>query len=268
MDARRFDLLSRGIARFGSRRTLLRSFALAAGSAAASTRAVRADGDLAVGGSDGVAVCPPSRRPTRQVTGVAPFPAFVVAGVCDDLDERTSYNLIDAGSDDAGETTTGADAAVRVERSMTSIRVPLDDLLAEPHAIIIRAGGANKELIACGEIGGVLNSTTVALGLKERNGSGYAGVANLRGTAGQTAIDIFIAQDLFELANSWEGAIVVTTIEVNLRTQPSESADVITVLAEGTVLTVTGPETGAWIPVENGATGDTGYVNLAYVEVQ
>lgn len=268
MDIRRFDRFARGVARMGTRRSLIRSLALAAGGTFTAHGLARADGDPAVGGSDGTTVCPPSRRPARKVTGVAPFPAFVVGGACDNLDEATSYNLIDAGSDDSGDSPEGAAPAIRVAKSLTSIRVPLDDLIAEPHAIVIRAGGSNKELIACGEIGGVRVNSTLAHGLKEQNGSGYAGIAHLKGANGQTAIDIFLAQDLFELADSWDGAIVVTTIDVNLRTQPSESGDVIAVLAEGTVLTVTGAEIGDWIPVENGATGDTGYVNIAYVEIQ
>ena len=57
MDARRFDLLARGFARFGTRRSLLRSFAIAAGATASGATAARAlDADSesfdAVGGTD------------------------------------------------------------------------------------------------------------------------------------------------------------------------------------------------------------------------
>jgi Bacterial SH3 domain len=269
MDARRFDLIARGVAENGTRRSLIRSLAVVVAGTVTTRRIVRADGEPAgTGGSDGATVCPPSRRPARKVTGVAPFPTFVVGGVCDDLDESTSYNLIDAGSDESDDDPQGAGTAVRVARSMTSIRVRLDDLISDPHSIIIRAGGSTKELIACGEIGGVLTNNSLAFGLKEQNGSGYAGIAQLKGADSQTSIEVLLAQDLFELVDSWDGAVVVTTIDVNLRKKPSEDADVITVLGEGTVLTVTGPEEGEWIPVENQATGDTGYVNIAYVEIQ
>ncbi len=269
MDAGRFDSIARGVARIGTRRSLIRSVAIAAGGTLAAGSIVQADSDLSgVGGSDAATVCPPSRRPARKVTGVAPFPAYVVGGTCNDLDESTSYNLIDAGSDDSGDDTQGASQAIRVARSMTTIRVRLEDLVAEPHSIVIRAGGSNKELIACGEIGGVYKNNALAQGLKEQNGSGYAGIAQLKGVDSQTSIDILIAQDLFELVDSWEGAIVVTTIDLNLRKQPSEESEVIQVLGEGTVLTVTGPESGTWIPVEDGATGATGWVSIAYVEVQ
>jgi hypothetical protein len=268
MDARRFDLFARGVAKIGTRRLLIRSMAIAASGTVTASSIVRADGDLAVGGADGSSVCPPSRRPTRKVTGVAPFPAFVVAGTCDDLDESTSYNLIDAGSDEADDKPQGADHAIPVARSSTSIRVVLDDLIADPHSIIVRAGGSNKQLIACGEIGGVLTNSSLAHGLKEQNGSGYAGIAQLTGADTQTSIEIFVAQDLFQLVDSWDGATVITTIDVNLREKPTEDSAVITVLPEGTVLSVTGPEQGAWIPVTDEASGDSGYVNIAYVEIQ
>jgi uncharacterized protein YgiM (DUF1202 family) len=70
------------------------------------------------------------------------------------------------------------------------------------------------------------------------------------------------------LGDSWEGAVVVTIIDLNLREEPSEDAAVITVLAGGTVLTVTGPGEGEWLPVEVDETGETGYVNSTYVVIQ
>lgn len=270
MDARRFDTFARGIARVGgTRRSMLRALALAVGGTVAATGSARALDAAPDGvGSSGQTTCPPSRRPTKQVAGIPPFPAFLVGGTCSDLDERTSYNLIDAGAEEAGDAPKGSKSATRVARSMTSIRVKIDDLLAKPHALVVRAGGTSDEMIACGDVGGVITNNSIAFGLRERNGSGYAGVAYLTTVNDQTKVDVLVAQDLFELVDSWEGQTVVTTIDVNLREKPSESSKVIAVLGEGVVLTVTGPAEGAWLPVENAATGDTGYVNANYVEPQ
>src|SRR5262249_40233010 len=134
-----------------------------------------------VGGSTSTSVCPPSRRPTKTVTGTPPFPVFIVGGTCASPDETISYNLIDAGSEQSGGKRQGAKSAIATSSSVTSIRVQLDDLLSKSHAVIVRAGTSSDALIACGEIGGVVVDKSLSLGLQERNGSGYAGIAALSG---------------------------------------------------------------------------------------
>lgn len=270
MDARRFDLLARGMARFGSRRTFLRSFAVAAGGSIAGSTTEGAfaatDADTGKGGT-AAAKCPPSRRPTKRVSAVPPFPVFIVGGTCSKLDESVKYNLIDAGTAESGKRR-GAAGAIAAAGSKTSIRVALDDLLAKPRTVVVRAGSSSNEVIACGEIGGVPVDDTITIGLRERNGSGYAGVASLAADGAQTTVNVYAAPDLFELVDAWEGATVVATDDINLRKEPSEDADVIAVLGAGSTLTVTGPAEGNWLPVVNDATGDEGYVNASYVEVQ
>jgi hypothetical protein len=270
MDARRFDLLARGVARLGSRRSFLRSVAIAAGGTigTASSALALASDSSGVGGSTSPSVCPPSRRPTKKVSATAPFPAFIVGGTCDHPDLTVSYNLIDAGAETAGGKRQGAKKALVTASSATSIRVRLADLLANPHAIVVRADSSGDDLIACGEIGGVIANKTLAMGLQERNGSGYAGVASLTDNDPQTMIALFVAQDLFELVDSWEGQTVVATDDINLRDSPSEDGKIIAVLGAGSVMTVTGPAEGEWLPVTVAATGDSGYVSSRYVDLQ
>jgi len=202
------------------------------------------------------------------VAGAPPFPLFVIGGTCSKPDESISYNLIDAGSEAVDADPEGSESAIVAVRSLTDIRVLLEDLLAEPHAVVVRASATSDTDIACGDVGGVLANGVVAFGLKERNGSGYAGTAELSQQDDQTRVNVLIAPDLFELGDSWEGAVVVTIIDLNLREEPSEDAAVITVLAGGTVLTVTGPGEGEWLPVEVDETGETGYVSSTYVVIQ
>ena len=114
----------------------------------------------------------------------------------------------------------------------------------------------------------MLSNGAIAFGLQERNGSGFAGTAEIAEADDQSRVNVLISQDLFELVDSWEGTTVVTIIDVNLRSEPGEDAGVITVLAEGTVLTVTGPAEGEWLPVEVDETGETGYVSSTYVDIQ
>ena len=122
MDGRRFDLLARGFAHFGTRRTLLRSLAVAATATAAGATTVRALDSTAegVGGTDATGACPPSRRPTRRVTGAPPFPLFLVGGTCNDIDESISYNLIDAGAEVEGADPQGSSSAIISVRSLTT----------------------------------------------------------------------------------------------------------------------------------------------------
>lgn len=73
-----------------------------------------------------------------------------------------------------------------------------------------------------------------------------------------------------ETAPIVEGATVRTTDAVNLRDGPSTDDAVVTTLAAGTELRVTGPgEEGGdytWYPVENPETGETGYVAGDFLE--
>ena len=61
------------------------------------------------------------------------------------------------------------------------------------------------------------------------------------------------------------GARVVTSIDVNLRAEPAEDAEVVTILGEGVELEVTGAPVDGWVPVTEPGTGQAGFVSDQFV---
>jgi hypothetical protein len=70
-----------------------------------------------------------------------------------------------------------------------------------------------------------------------------------------------------ELAPLGPGPRVVTSIDVNLRAEPSEDAPIITILGQGAELEVTGAPEDGWLPVVEPATGQRGFVSDQFVTI-
>ena len=89
------------------------------------------------------------------------------------------------------------------------------------------------------------------------------------GSNGSTLVYIYLGRGLstIQTAPAAVNSSVVTTADVNLRAQPAADGEIITVVPAGTSLTVTGSPVGEWVPVEDPATGQTGYVSTQFVEV-
>jgi hypothetical protein len=64
-----------------------------------------------------------------------------------------------------------------------------------------------------------------------------------------------------------EGTQVLTTIDVNLRAEPSEDAPVITILGQGVALEVTGTPEDGWVPVLDPASGQRGFVSDQFITI-
>jgi uncharacterized protein YgiM (DUF1202 family) len=60
---------------------------------------------------------------------------------------------------------------------------------------------------------------------------------------------------------------VVTSIDVNLRAEPSEDSAVITILGQGVELEVTGAPQGGWVPVVEPGSGQRGFVSDQFITV-
>jgi hypothetical protein len=161
--------------------------------------------------------------------------------------------------------------------------------------------------IACGDIGGPVEAgptgNELAVGLQERGNSAYAGIAWLQEEGERTLVRVFLARGLEEgvavtqaqpaateaaaapteapaeaaqaagtpvvapVSPLAAGSVVVTTIDVNLRAEPSDDAEVLTILGEGVELEVTAAPQGGWVPVIDPVSGQAGFVSDQFVSV-
>ena len=142
----------------------------------------------------------------------------------------------------------------------------------------------------------------LAVGLQERGHSAYSGIGWLQDEGERTLVRVFLARGLdsddaaaapqtaaTEVAEPeaepaveevaqpagtpvvgaatplGPGARVVTTIDVNLRAEPAEDAEVVTILGQGVELEVTGAPVDGWVPVTEPGTGQAGFVSDQFV---
>lgn len=146
----------------------------------------------------------------------------------------------------------------------------------------------------------------LAVGLQERGQSAYSGIAWLQDAGDRTLVRVFLARGLGEgvplstaqtaavettepttatttdapaataaqtaatpaaITPLGAGSTVVTTIDVNLRAEPSNDATVLTILGEGVELDVTGSPADGWVPVVDPASGQAGFVSDQFVAI-
>lgn len=150
------------------------------------------------------------------------------------------------------------------------------------------------------------NGDELAVGLQERGQSAYSGIAWLQSEDDRTLVRVFMARGLSEgapvtvaqaadtptqAADATEeapaadeapaastptvgaipaigaGTVVITTIDVNLRAEPNDDAEVLTILGEGVELDVTGSPADGWVPVTDPASGQAGFVSDQFVAI-
>jgi hypothetical protein len=141
----------------------------------------------------------PAIEPTA--TPVEGRSAHVHLGTCDRLRKDPHWDLTDPSAP-AGDAE-GSRRATAAESSYTVIDVSLADLLATAHAVNVhQSHDAMNVYIVCGEIGGVRRADgSLAVGLREVNGSGYEGIACLTPDASdpsKTDVWVFVAPTLAE----------------------------------------------------------------------
>jgi hypothetical protein len=295
MDARRFDALARALTYAPTRRDVLRQLPVLAGVAALGTKYVSADTSgggaqvivttptpQAVGGSSTggtttttttstgsggtVSVCLPIAKTGADDAALPPYYAEIISGTCDTADGSTVFELLEVSDADG---VVGVPPAALVARSVTTVRSPLDDLIGERHSIAVRVSSDDPTLVACGEIGGIRDGDELAVGLRERNDSGFSGISVIRGADESSLVYIYLGRGLSTIstAPAAVNSTVVATADINLREEPASDSAILTVVATGTELTVTGAAVGDWIPVDDPVSGLSGYVSTQFVEV-
>jgi hypothetical protein len=142
---------------------------------------------------------PAALAQTPIAEGAASHPAHIHSGTCADLGGVVLplSNLTDLAP--TGEVV-GADTAVMAVSSWTLVDAPMADILAGEHAINVHLSEDDIDTyIACGDIGGVLTSNeddgdALIVGLRELNGSGWAGIAWLGQMGDQTEVSVTLIQ--------------------------------------------------------------------------
>lgn len=124
--------------------------------------------------------------------------AIVVTGACAETGDAAAASIpLRAPVGDP----IGLPTALIAETGGGALALPLDDLFATPHAIVvIAAGGAPTPTLACGDLGSVADEDGIAvIGLAAVDGSGLAGIAYLTtdpANPAQTLASIFLAEGL------------------------------------------------------------------------
>jgi hypothetical protein len=132
---------------------------------------------------------------------MASHPAHIHAGTCAEPGEIV-FPLSNVGGDYqmdgtpmAGMEMTGAESAIPVESSVTTVQAALADIVAGGHTIVAHESDENiQNYIACGDIGGIMFGTSdLPVGLGPVNDSGYSGIAWLHDNGdGTTTVTVFL----------------------------------------------------------------------------
>lgn len=141
------------------------------------------------------------RASAQEMDG--PHPAHIHSGSCAALGDVV-FPLSDVGGpmmDDMGTPMAagmamGAADAIPVKTSVTTVQADLNTILSGEHAINVHESAENiGNYIACGDIGGEVMGSDLAIGLGELNGSGHSGVAWLHDNGdGTTTVTVFLVE--------------------------------------------------------------------------
>jgi hypothetical protein len=120
-----------------------------------------------------------------QDPGHPAHPGHIHVGVCPQPGD-VAVPLADAAP--SAEAPQGLTSAIPVRVSITTVEMPLADILASEHSINYHESADTLDVyIACGDIGGpIMDGADVAIGLADQNGSGHSGIAWLHDNGDDT----------------------------------------------------------------------------------
>jgi len=129
-------------------------------------------------------------------------PAHIHNGTCAGLGDVV-YPLSNVSADYQMDATPmagspiGAESAIPVDASVTTVPASLSDIVAGEHAINVHESAENiQNYIACGDIGGMMMGTNdLPVGIAPLNDSGYSGIALLHDNGdGTTTVSLYLTE--------------------------------------------------------------------------
>ena len=175
---------------------------------------------------------------SAQEASMAAHPAHIHAGTCPtpgnvvaELGAVSGQFLVD-GTASASAESIGQATAVPVEASITTVALPLADIAAGGHAIVVHKSLDEMGVyILCGDIGGhTIGSADLPIGLAALNDSGYSGIAWLHDNGdGSTAVNLFATRAPAATAQTLD--ITLSDFAVGIRPTTTKVGEPITFLA-------------------------------------
>jgi len=129
-------------------------------------------------------------------------PAHIHSGTCATLGDvvfplnNVGGEMMDAAGTPIASKEVGPSTAIPVDASVTTVQTDLNTLASSDYAINVHESAENiGNYIACGDIGGNVMGSDLAIGLGELNDSGYSGTAWLHDNGdGTTTVAVFLTE--------------------------------------------------------------------------
>jgi plastocyanin len=189
-------------------------------------------------------------------------PAHIHAGTCAALGDVV-FPLSDVGGammDAAGTAVAGMamgpETAIPVDVSITTVQADLNTIIGGGHAINVHESAENiGNYIACGDIGGMVMGSDLAIGLGELNESGFSGVAWLHDNGdGTTTVSVFLTAshaDGAAMPSPGAGGDTASTGEVAVEIKDFAFNPPTIEVAVGTTVTWTNNDTAPHTATQN-----------------